>query len=239
MTLGLAELLSGGAEASPQLWMTASAQAGCPPAALASWDAFLADLREERDFSGLDECRLHAHWHKSALFGMPSLQREVWANEARQNRLGGIGDFGPYLGTPPCALAALPEALARPFSDRHFAWSALDDLRNNTLAGDEGMALVDFAAVQADPAARLGALGAFLGLSPRDPGAAPAIARSGYDTRCPKLHDVLFREARARPDIAPHQRQPLSIERFPTSLHRQLRRAQTIYENLRRDLRQP
>nr|WP_247649742.1 hypothetical protein [Mycobacterium ulcerans] len=127
----------------------------------------------------------------------------------------------------------------RPFNDRHFAWSALWDLYDNTPAGDQGVALVDFAAVQADPPARLGALAAFLGLSPRDPNASPPIARSGYDTRCPQLHDVLFREARARSDIAPGNRQPLPIEGFPSWLHPQLRAAQTIYRNLHRELRQP
>ncbi|MDC9004306.1 hypothetical protein [Mycobacterium marinum] len=239
MTLGLADLLSGGSEARPRLWLSPAGRATCPPATLTCWADFLARLREERDFSGFDEGRLRAHWHKSALFGMPSLQREVWANEARQRRLGDVGDFEPYLGTPPCALSTLPEPLVRPFNDRHFAWSALWDLYDNTPAGDQGVALVDFAAVQADPPARLGALAAFLGLSPRDPSALPPIARSGYDTRCPQLHDVLFREARARSDIAPGNRQPLPIEGFPSWLHPQLRAAQTIYRNLHRELRQP
>ncbi|HEX7843566.1 MAG TPA: hypothetical protein VF469_39100 [Kofleriaceae bacterium] len=235
MTLGLGDLLSGGADGRPERWLTREAQGGWPRSAVESWPSFLAHLKQTREFRGLDEDRLRAYWHGSAMLAMRSLQLDVWANEARRGRLRRSQDeIHRFAGTP---LARLPVDLRRPFEDRHFAWSALRDLWENTATDDASLALVDFASVQDDPGKRLEALGEFFAARPRAPGGRPPLSRSAYDTRGEALHEVLFGEALARPAIGPTARAPLSIERLPAFLQAQLRDADAIYDRLKRDPR--
>jgi hypothetical protein len=235
MTLGLGDLLSGGADGRPERWLTRAAFDEWPRSAVESWPSFLAHLKQTRDFRGLDEGRLRAYWSGSQMLAMRSLQIEVWANEARRGRLRrSQGEIHRFAGTP---LARLPEDLRQPLEDRHFAWSALRDLWENTATDDASLALVDFASMQDDPGRRLDTLGRFFAVAPRAPGGRAPLLRSAYDTRGEALREVLFGEALARPAIGPTARSPLSIERFPAFLQPQLRSADAIYDHLKRDPR--
>jgi hypothetical protein len=238
MTLGLADLLSGGAAARPPLWLSATALAAWPPDAVASWDGFLAHLRQTRDFRDLDDDRLRDYWYESPMFGMSSLQIDVWANEARHGRVQRLpDDVHRHVGTPASAITTLPADLRRPFVDRHFGWSALHDLWENTARDDTSLALVDFASVQAAPGTQLDAIAEFYALAPRPLGAEAPIQRSGYDTHDESFIQLMFGEARAGTTIAPTLRSPLSSERFSAFLQTQLRDADPVYDRMTRDPR--
>jgi len=237
MMLGLVELMSGDA-AQPERWLTRAAQGDWPAAAVGSWSSFIAHLKQTREFRCLDEERLRSFWNQNPIFGMGSLQLDVWANEARHGRLRYAPDeIQPYAGTPASSLATLPADLRRPFDDRQFGWSALRDLWENTPTGDASLAFVDFASVQDDPGRRLDAIGEFFAVAPRAPDGPRLLSRSAYDTIGEAYRELLFGEARARPAIAPGTRAPLSIECFPPFLQAQLRDAQAIHDRMKRDPR--
>jgi hypothetical protein len=238
MTLGMVELMPGDAGARPERWLTRAALEDWPAAAVGSWSSFIAHLKQTRGFRCLDEQRLRSLWYQNPILGMRSLQMDVWANEARHGRLHrSPEELDRYAGTPASSLATLPDDLRRPFDDRHFGWSALRDLWENTATDDVSLALVDFAAVQDDPGGRLDAIGRFFAVPPRAPDAPRLLSRSAYDSSSEAYREVLFGEARTRPAIAPTTRSPLSLECFPAFLQAQLRDAQAIHDHLKQDLR--
>ena len=235
MTLGLGDLLSGGADGRPERWLTRAALDAWPRSAVESWPSFLAHLKQTRNFRDLDEDQLRVYWHGGAILAMPSLQIDVWENEAQRGRLRrSQEEIRNFAGTP---LARLPVDLCRPFEDRHFAWSALRDLWENTAIEDASVALIDFVSVQGDPGKRLDALGRFFAVAPRAPGGRAPVSRSAYDAFGDTLRELLFGEALARPAIGPTARSPLSIEQLPAMLQSQLRDADAIYNDLKRDSR--